>query len=341
MPTLPFTINIDPNPADQIVRVIIAKAADPGTEVNNMDIPPPRVNPYPGSIFCPTFEVYRVRFYLVPVSSPGSIGELISEYDEEPRLDVPEQPDPVELEVGGTDPQDPTAGAGFIILPDSEGLTITKFTKLGVGPLPVEEWQQIADPAPGSELIGIELLGDDDEGNPIVFNAGEQFLVEFAIRLDSNAASTIEQLSEDLAAHIADTNNPHATTKAQVGLSNIPNAISDSINLNSSVTLATSKAVNDLRESITNSVLYVDTYSTGTVPGPSDREFTIIHGYTATPPTDYVVMLTLLNLASDWNAGNDAFISVHSKISGSFKVGMRSLSNSAPYIIQFVLIKIT
>jgi hypothetical protein len=44
-------------------------------------------------------------------------------------------------------------------------------------------------------------------------------------------------------AHSANTANPHGVTKAQVGLGNLPNAKSNSINLNSSSTLATSAAV--------------------------------------------------------------------------------------------------
>ncbi|WP_320040790.1 phage tail protein [uncultured Desulfobacter sp.] len=43
--------------------------------------------------------------------------------------------------------------------------------------------------------------------------------------------------------HLDDTGNPHGVTKTQVGLSNIPNAISNSYALNSSSTLATSRAL--------------------------------------------------------------------------------------------------
>lgn len=45
--------------------------------------------------------------------------------------------------------------------------------------------------------------------------------------------------------HINNRNNPHAVTKAQVGLSEIPNAISAARNLNSNTSLATSKALFD------------------------------------------------------------------------------------------------
>ncbi len=53
-------------------------------------------------------------------------------------------------------------------------------------------------------------------------------------------------LTAAINAHAALTNNPHNVTKTQVGLTNLPNAKSDAITLNSSVTLATSKAVKTL-----------------------------------------------------------------------------------------------
>jgi hypothetical protein len=46
-------------------------------------------------------------------------------------------------------------------------------------------------------------------------------------------------------AHYANKSNPHEVTKTQVGLGNLPNAKSDSISLDNSDSLATSKAVYD------------------------------------------------------------------------------------------------
>jgi hypothetical protein len=57
-------------------------------------------------------------------------------------------------------------------------------------------------------------------------------------------------LQTNIDLHIA---NANAHTKNQVGLSNIPNSISNSYTLNSSSTLATSKAVNDLKINIDSS----------------------------------------------------------------------------------------
>lgn len=53
-----------------------------------------------------------------------------------------------------------------------------------------------------------------------------------------------------LSSHIGNTSNPHAVTKTQVGLGNIPNLISDSINQDNSNSLATSKAVYLLNQAI-------------------------------------------------------------------------------------------
>lgn len=59
-------------------------------------------------------------------------------------------------------------------------------------------------------------------------------------------------LNNAITAHAALTNNPHTVTKAQVGLSNIPNAKSDSVSLSDSNTLASSKAVHDLRDQLSS-----------------------------------------------------------------------------------------
>lgn len=55
--------------------------------------------------------------------------------------------------------------------------------------------------------------------------------------------NTLDTLLGGFSTHEANTSNPHQVTKTQVGLSEIPNAVSDSVSLASSLTLATSKAV--------------------------------------------------------------------------------------------------
>lgn len=71
---------------------------------------------------------------------------------------------------------------------------------------------------------------------------------------DSNTLATSKAVNDSrttlqtaVDTHSARIDNPHATTKTQIGLGNLPNAKSDATNLNDSNTLATSKAVNDAR----------------------------------------------------------------------------------------------
>ena len=61
--------------------------------------------------------------------------------------------------------------------------------------------------------------------------------------------------------HKASQTNPHGVTKAQVGLGNLPNAISDAVNSNSSGTLATSKAVKTTHDKATNATHALETHN--------------------------------------------------------------------------------
>jgi hypothetical protein len=62
---------------------------------------------------------------------------------------------------------------------------------------------------------------------------------------------SLASMAEYLSKHLADKDNPHKVTKAQVGLGNLPNAVSDSTTLASGTTLATSKAVSIVASEIT------------------------------------------------------------------------------------------
>lgn len=65
------------------------------------------------------------------------------------------------------------------------------------------------------------------------------------LRSSDFIAAVTKVLADRVTPHINDKTNPHGVTKAQVGLSNIPNAVSDSRELNNSGSLATSKAIYD------------------------------------------------------------------------------------------------
>ncbi|MBV8255012.1 MAG: hypothetical protein JO154_20595 [Chitinophaga sp.] len=72
-----------------------------------------------------------------------------------------------------------------------------------------------------------------------------------------NAKADYEQLQS----HLGDKGNPHAVTKVQVGLGNIPNNISDAIDLNQNDTLATSAAVFKLASKVVSNTIEENTYT--------------------------------------------------------------------------------
>ena len=78
------------------------------------------------------------------------------------------------------------------------------------------------------------------------------FLTKVAIDFQVKGAvpanrDTLKKIADVLDPHLISTANPHSVTKSQIGLGNLPNAKSNSTNLNSSTTLATSRAVNSAR----------------------------------------------------------------------------------------------
>lgn len=73
--------------------------------------------------------------------------------------------------------------------------------------------------------------------------------------------------------HYANLSNPHQVNKVQVGLGLLPNAKSDSYNLNSSESLATSKAVYDAIRAVKNGS------ASGTVSGGGVADITITHNF--------------------------------------------------------------
>lgn len=95
-----------------------------------------------------------------------------------------------------------------------------------------------------NEEVWVKAVDDDGKLSVRIYgtvNPAED-IVEVSNRLDI--------LSIEVANHEADKTNPHNVTKAQVGLSVIPNAISDSITSSSSKQLATSKAVKTVQDNL-------------------------------------------------------------------------------------------
>lgn len=75
--------------------------------------------------------------------------------------------------------------------------------------------------------------------------------------------------------HLKDTDNPHNVTKEQIGLGNIPNKVSNTIDKDDPNTLATSKAVHDLNEAIMKHLLG-ESYTPGMTIPSFEEYFKII-----------------------------------------------------------------
>lgn len=338
MPYLTFNLWFS-NPPTTTVRVIATrKRGDDEQIITTADFDPPHINPRLITLYVPTYETYIV--YVYKNASGVSNGLLINDWAVEPRAEVANIPVDTQMLVGGGSITDPADGAGFFIIPGSEGLVINRIFKLGLGVLPATDWNQISGTdIDGNPAIGFELLGDDEAGDPIVFNEGEQFTVEYKINVDSNASELIAQLSQDLDDHINNHDNPHEVTKSQIGLSNIPNAKSDAINLDSSDTLATSKAVNDLRLSIVDAIVAKGRVDIGLMGGNQDRNTQVTLSPAITG--NYIVVGTIQGYSGSWTNDNDATFSVHTLTSTSFYVAVHQMgTSSANYYFNYIIVKI-
>lgn len=129
----------------------------------------------------------------------------------------------------------PGCPAGF-----SKGILVTR----NHGPLPIQEYVAInpVKIAVRSQLDGVwsawKILVDETTVNTAV----SSLTAEIATKADTVHTHTPEQAG---AAPVV-----HSHTPEQVGLGNLPNAKSDSVNLDSTGTLATSKAVKTVNDSL-------------------------------------------------------------------------------------------
>lgn len=340
MPLITFNLKFIPDPPDTTVRVIVAKAKTRDTPaVPPVNYDPPHINPRLVSIYVPTFESYIV--YVYKNATESSNGILINDWAVEPRADVTSIPVDTQMEVGRGQPVDPNDGDGFKIIPGSEGLQINRIHKLGLGVLPSTDWQQISGvDGDGNPAIGFELLGDDEAGNSIVFNDGEQFTIEYKIYIDANASALIGDLSGRLDDHINDHNNPHEVDKNDVGLGNLPNAKSDSYTLNDPNTLATSAAVNALRLSIVDAILYKGQLDIGVIGANQDHHRVITHNLNITP-AQYIVIGSLEGYSSSWTNDNDTTFTISTKTNNAFYVDVHQLgSSSATLKFNFIILRL-
>lgn len=156
------------------------------------------------------------------------------------------------------------AGHGFV-----EGIRAALSESLPVAPsiTPCDVWLDVSLQPQGSDVVTVvtPVFLAPGASNPDYSEAAPYHIPHYCVRVASIAANgavtdlrpnrlaiTHEHIGAaaqtDLDAHEARTDNPHGVTKAQVGLGNLPNAKSDAVNLDSSSTLASSRAVRIVRD---------------------------------------------------------------------------------------------
>jgi len=248
----------DPIPT-LIIRMVARTARNPSVIVATEEYNPPHLNPRDYSIFVPTPEVHYLDIYETP--GGDAVGVLKATYVVTATLSAPRITPPLEIVVGGGRPdRDPVDGANDVAITSIDGIPISWIEQKGVGPLTGAD-------SPTPEAI--EWLsrsgGGVDLQNGKTFNEGERYWLFFEPYIDSNITAALFDITTALQNHIEDVANPHAVTKGQVGLSNIPNAISNSYALDDPETLATSKALYDLSLSIANKIAYTGNVSVGNI----------------------------------------------------------------------------
>jgi len=323
----------DPVPTDYLI-IVAYKPSLAGVyeEANRAVYDPPHASPADFELAVPTPAVHLVRIYQ---SDDGvDLGILRIEFVATPRFDGPLVVPPLMIKVGrGIAGRDPEVDATEVAIPSIVDYTISWVEQRGAGPLvgvndtndpDAVEWEQ-------------RLSGGIDLKNGKIFNDEEQYWLYFEPTLDGNVSAAISDLTDLLENHIHDTGNPHAVTKDQVGLSNIPNAISNSYQLNSPTTVATSKAVYDLWQSIDNNILYVGFHNVGAVAPNSDVLVTVTHNLDLVADS-YVAMVTIAGYSGNWNNDNDLTCSARETGEDSFKVGIRNFGGATANIGLFYMI---
>lgn len=322
------TLKYDVTPTDYII-IRAYTTRDRATVVTQQVFAPPHLNPRAFVLTVPTAEPHIV----IIRRSPDGVadGVIDSSYMEEPDLYAGTfSPDITLVANGGVVDIDPVADSMNAPIPSLNGKDIARIFRSSTGRYIYKD-RVPAEWAPRSGG-GFDLLPPQ---NP--FYPGEILTLEFAPDYNNNIGNEIIVLTQNLQAHILDTSNPHFVTKTQVGLGNLPNAKSDSITLNDSNVLATSKAVNDLRLAIQNPIIYANKQFLGDISGT--QAFQIVHNK-AVAGSNYLVAGSMLGTSG--GSFNDVDISwvIHTKDPNSFFVVVREYEGDTQSLwFEYALIK--
>lgn len=151
------------------------------------------------------------------------------------------------------------------------------------------------------------------------------------VRLDKLKVlqQNLSAFTNTLNAHIANTSNPHYVTKAQVGLGNIPNAISSDMDLDDANTLATSKAVRNSWRYMLPRVFH---YGGISVAANSEEIFNVQHDANA---QFCFVFGTMVSVGTNWHDDNDIEWVVRDQTANNFKLIVRNTASSGTANLGF------
>jgi hypothetical protein len=324
----------DPVPTDYLIIVAYKPLLTGGfQEVNRAVYDPPHLNPADFVLSVPTPAVHLVRIYQ---SADGiALGTMRIEFVANPSLDGPTVPPPLTIKVGGGRAgRDPVDQANEVDIPSiaTNGWVISWVEQRGAATLVGQ------DDSPDPEDLEWlpKITGGITLQNGKVFNENELYTIHFESVVEATVSDAIQDLTEVFEDHIQNTSNPHAVTKTQVGLGNIPNAISNSYQQNDPNKLATSKAVHDLWLANTR-ILLVGVQNIGTIPPNTGVEVTITHDLDLIPDS-YIPIGTLGGYSGSYTSDNKVTYATSDTLEDSFKVGFHNNGSASANLVFFYII---
>lgn len=167
-------------------------------------------------------------------------------------------------------------------------------------------------PFEGGVNTGFVSIVESATAAPYKFGGNKPFYVnrKAAPSVSGIPISNLVRL-ESIKSHYANNENPHAVTKSQVGLGNLPNEKSDSSNSTRSDVLATSKAVYDGIRKVKGG-----TWS-GALAASTTTDVVVTHDLNL---TNYTVMLTNTSPTANPSVTTDVFYVLAGKNDNTFTI---------------------
>ncbi|RAJ75542.1 hypothetical protein CLV59_109156 [Chitinophaga dinghuensis] len=141
--------------------------------------------------------------------------------------------------------------------------------------------------------------------------------------------NNLTTLNSNYALHAANKSNPHGVTKQQVGLGNLPNAVSDDPTLNDSNVLATTRATAKASKIVRTATVDI----TGSINSTGDDAITNINIAGGIVSGAYLVAGSLRSYSQDFNNDNDVIWMVRDLTPVNFKLLIRKMARNYVYLM--------